>query len=108
MTLTLEISLHNRFVFLDLLYNVNIHNNFFYFYPQADGQGNLWLPQLWERLLSCSWSPRDNTTTPCSQYENTTVPDMDVSVFSSKYIEAAQTYAHALDALIRENCPEVR
>ncbi|CAH1793706.1 unnamed protein product [Owenia fusiformis] len=73
--------------------------------PWNSGDDNPWFPDLWENLFNCQWEDEGKNDS-CTNYKDISyATDHPLNMKTSMVIEAVHTLAHALDAMMKEECP---
>ena len=73
---------------------------------KADTTANPWLLQMWEQFFSCSWNLPSDSKSNCEHFQNASRTGLLKSIYAGQYSDAVWVFARAMDALIRQDCPE--
>ena len=74
--------------------------------PETRGESP-WVMAFWEYHFNCKWNSF-NASNSCEKYRNQSITDRPIpEAAQSLYMDAVLVYAHALDQLIHNTCPEV-
>lgn len=69
--------------------------------------GNPWYRELWQNLFKCSWATNSTDETSCLHHTSVAAADgFFISNWTSLTEDAVWTFAHALHALVEDNCKQ--
>ena len=74
--------------------------------PLTSARRNPWFMALWKQEKNCTYS-HDQTINDCSTRDHETLEKIESHVYLSSFQDSWNTLFLALDALIRDQCPEV-